>query len=129
MTAPGTKLVAEILQTPGGTLIIRTKNGHDLKLSLAAVTRRQADGSFTLEPLGTWITVGEAARIMGVHECSVLRLQDLIRPDGSPVVQFRRPTAFRVQVLLSSLLDHLENAKDPEFWPSCKPAEHVVQSR
>lgn len=128
MTAPGTKLVAEILQTPGGTLIIRSKPGHEIKLSLAAITRRQADGSFVLEPLGTWITIGEAARLMGVSEPSVLRLQDLTKPDGSPLVEFRRPTPFRVQVLLSSVLDHLQQARDSEFWSSCKPSEPIMQS-
>lgn len=129
MTAPGTKLVAEIFQTPGGTLVIRPKYGQKLQLSLACVTREQCEGSWLLEPLGTWITVGEAARLMGIHECSVLRLQDLTKEDGSPVIQFRRPSPFRVQVLLSSILEHLEQAKDSEFWASCKPSEQPVQSR
>lgn len=127
MTAPGTKLVAEIVQTPGGTLIIRPKPGSNLNLSLAAITRQQAD-SWVLEPLGTWIAVAEAARLMGVHECSVFRLQDMLKPDGTPVLIFRRPTAFKVQVLLRSVLDHLENAKDPEFWTACKPVAASLQA-
>lgn len=128
MTAPGTKLVAEILQTPGGTLILRPKPGQTLNLSLAAITRQQCDGAWTLEPLGTWISVNEAARLMGVNESSVFRLQDLTKPDGSPVIIFRRPTPFRVQVLLSSVLDHLDQARDAEYWATCKPLAHPVQT-
>lgn len=128
MNLPGTK-IAEIFQTPGGTLVIRPRPGCEMQLGLAAVTRRQCDASFTLEPLGEWINIDEAARLMGIHVSSVLRIRDMVKEDGTPVLQFRRPSPFRVQVLLSSVIDHLRTtSENPEFWSHCTPAAKPVQS-
>lgn len=108
--------VAEIYQTPAGTLVIRPRPGLLLPFSDAAETRRQADQSWTIEPLGEWISVEQAARILGLHVTTVRRLRDRLGPDGRPVLLFRQPSPAHVQIHLGSLLAHLASSEDPEFW-------------
>lgn len=120
--------VAEILQTPGGSYVIRARAGIVLPLTDAAVTKKHPDGAWTLEPMKDWITPEEAAYLMRVHVTSVLRLRDMLKPDGQPVIEFQRPTPFRVQISLASVLAHLEATRqDPEFWSTCTPSANLLQ--
>jgi hypothetical protein len=125
----GTKTIAEIVQTPGGMLVIRPKPGCSLRFTQAALTKQQCDGSFVLQPLADWISPAEAARLMGISESSVLRLRDFYK-DGKPVVLFRRPSPFRLQLQLASVLAHLEQSQEnPEFWTTCTTDANPVQER
>jgi hypothetical protein len=121
--------IAEIIQTPGGTLIIRPRPGFKPPFTQAALTKQQCDGSFVLQPLPDWISPAEAARLMGISESSVLRLRDFYK-DGKPVVLFRRPSPFRLQLQLASVLAHLEQSQEnPEFWTTCTTNANLVQDR
>jgi hypothetical protein len=115
----------------GGKLLIKPLRGYQLPMNLAAITRKQADGSYSLEPLGEWIAPIQAAQILGIHESSILRLLQWTRQDGrefKPVLESRRPTPFRILIKLSSVLDHLKNtSEDMEFWTSCTTNANAVQ--
>ncbi len=58
-----------------------------------------------------WVTVAEAARIMGVSETTV---RDLM--NNTTCLLWDQPSRRRRRVDLQSIHDHLAATRDPEFW-------------
>ncbi len=113
--------VAVIELMPSGRLIIRPKPGRELKLSNQATLHRQRGGSFIIEAFSKWLSVSQAAALLGVSKDSVLRLCDFCGQNKQPFLISRRPTPMRIEVLLQSVIRHsVKTQSNPRFWDSCK---------
>ena len=76
----------------------------------------RGDGSYVLKPrvdplgAGAWVSVREAARIMGVHRQTVYRLLDAGALDA------RRVSAHTTKISVASLEAHVTRSGDRENW-------------
>lgn len=84
----------------------------------------RGDGTFVLKPripecdLDTWITIAQAAEVIGMKARSVYPLL------GEYLV-FRRPLPSRILISLKSALAYKQATLDPEFWTQTKFQERV----
>jgi excisionase family DNA binding protein len=76
----------------------------------------RGDGSYVLKPrvdpqgAGAWVSVREAARVMGVHRQTVYRLLD------AGQLEARRISAHTTMISLASISKHIERQSDRENW-------------
>ena len=76
----------------------------------------RGDGTYVLKPrvdpigAGAWVSVREAARLIGVHRQTVYRLLDAGQLDA------RRVSAHTTKISLASIHEQIERKSDRENW-------------
>lgn len=114
-------VVAQILATESGKLLIAPVPGRDPVFGRFAEIRKQADGRYSLTPLDEWVPVQKVLRILDLSEGTLRRLLDVTTSTGAPILPSRRPSIHILQIHLNSVLAHEEACKDPEYWNKLKP--------
>jgi hypothetical protein len=105
------EIVADLMQTPGGDLVIRPRPGRSLKLSRVADTIRQPDGSHRLTPHAEWIAMDQAMKILDMPYTTLRRAVE------SEAIAAYRKSPFRWAISLESVMELKRRTQiEPEFW-------------